>query len=378
MKNILLVANWESGVGYAWWLMENFWVEIDRHFSAKDYKVFLIYPKITTIPATIEASNINILLCDYEKPGFTGFRELASLIRQHDIGYLYLTDRPHFSLKNALLHLTGIKRIVIHDHTPGYRTAATGIRKLVKKLKNRLPLFPADHLVAVSEYVRQRFLNTYCWPQDKCSVAPNGIVPYTLDAQNKDYAYTQFHIPKDATIVISTGRANSYKRIDFIIDCANKVISEYGMTKLYFIYCGDGPDIDSFKKRAEEYRLGDHFVFAGNRSDVPRLLQSATIGIHASRGEVGYSLSILEYMSAGLITLVPDNPSVCAAIRDKKNGYIYPEGDIEVVAELLRDIVKEPEQNELISKDAIETVKKEFNLTQTNKALIECLSNIFN
>ena len=35
MKNILLVGNWSSDTGYAWWLMETFWVAIARKFRGR-------------------------------------------------------------------------------------------------------------------------------------------------------------------------------------------------------------------------------------------------------------------------------------------------------------------------------------------------------
>lgn len=35
-SHILLVANWESDVGYAWWLMENFWATIAQYYRAQN------------------------------------------------------------------------------------------------------------------------------------------------------------------------------------------------------------------------------------------------------------------------------------------------------------------------------------------------------
>jgi hypothetical protein len=59
-ENILLVANWESDVGFAWWLMENFWVTISRHFSQYGMASYLIYPSITQIPQGIQSSAIQV------------------------------------------------------------------------------------------------------------------------------------------------------------------------------------------------------------------------------------------------------------------------------------------------------------------------------
>lgn len=52
---ILLVANFSSDVGYAWWLMENFWVTIARHYHGHGKRSILIYPRISAVPKAVAA-----------------------------------------------------------------------------------------------------------------------------------------------------------------------------------------------------------------------------------------------------------------------------------------------------------------------------------
>lgn len=59
-RNLLLVANYESDVGYAWWLMETFWVWLADIAARQGQKTFLIYPKVTTVPASIASSSIGV------------------------------------------------------------------------------------------------------------------------------------------------------------------------------------------------------------------------------------------------------------------------------------------------------------------------------
>lgn len=47
--NVLLVANWKSDVGYAWWLMENFWAEIAEFCKERDWRCHVCYPEVSSL-----------------------------------------------------------------------------------------------------------------------------------------------------------------------------------------------------------------------------------------------------------------------------------------------------------------------------------------
>ena len=291
--NILLVANWESDVGYAWWLMENFWVTISDHFKEQGMACHLIYPTISRIPDAITSSDINTIELDFKDQSLPVLKKLYRLIKKENIKYIYLTDSPSYSLLYALLRLWGIKVIVVHDHTPGERTIPSKTKCLLKGVIQKTPFLTADHFIAVTDFVYQRLIQVACIPEVKCSYATNGIEPINLDNCDKKYAYTAFGIPQNRKIIVTTGRASYYKGIDFFIECANILVNKLARDDLHFLYCGTGPDIDDFKSLTNKYNLNNHFTFAGSRSDIRQILPSCFIGFHAATGEVGYSLSTL-------------------------------------------------------------------------------------
>lgn len=373
--NILLVANWNSDVGYAWWLMENFWVEISQHFSSCGKDSYLIYPKVTQIPEAISRSEINVSECDFRDHSPGNIIKLHKLIKDNNIKYIYLSDSPSYSLFYLLLRIWGVKKIVVHDHTPGERTIAKSWRKLAKKIIQAIPLYTADHFVAVTSYVYQRLISVSCIPERKCSVASNGIRPISLENIDFMYANKIFNIPEDKVIVITTGRASYYKGIDFFIECANELVNKQELHQLHFIFCGDGPDLDEFKSLVNKYKLEDNFTFAGKRSDIREILPSCDVGFHAAVGEVGYSLSILEYMSAGLVTAVPDRPSTSQSTTDMVNGILYIPDNLESATKAIKVIFSE--KKKALRENAVNTVKNEYNISDTNKKLVIILQNVF-
>ena len=253
--NILLVANWESNVGYAWWLMENFWTTIAAHYKKEGVSSHLIYPTITKLPESIESSNIEVCECDFRDRSLKNIKKIHGLIKSKNIRYIYLSDSPAYSLFYVLLKLWGVTKIAVHDHTPGERSIPAGWLRLIKSTIQRAPLYTADHFIAVTDFVYNRLISVSCIPPEKCSVASNGIQPVKLHNADLKYAYSAFTISEDRIIVITTGRASYYKGIDFFIECANELVNRQGLKQLHFLFCGDGPDLTDFKILAKKLNI---------------------------------------------------------------------------------------------------------------------------
>lgn len=374
-KNVLLVANWRSDVGYAWWLMENFWIRIAEMCANHGIGAYLIYPEIGVIPAAIAKSSIIVEQLEYSDNSLKGLLAIWRYIWTRNIKFIYLTDKPFFNLFYLFLRFAGVRLIVVHNHTLGTQNKPRGLRRLLKQIIARISPLTADRIIAATDYVKQRHIEILCVPSAKSSVAHNGIIPITEEHLQIDM-YKEFGIPDEAIVVLTTGRASRYKGIDFIIKCAGVIVKEDRRADVVFLYCGAGPDMEEFQRLAEELKLGNRFIFAGVRSNVREIIRGCDIGFDASHGEVGYSLSILEYMSAGLTTLVPDNPTVCGSIKHKINGLIYTTGDITSACNALRTVIDDPDLRRRLGRNARETVANNFNLATTNAELTGILEGM--
>lgn len=375
--NILLVANYPSDIGYAWWLMENFWAEIAGHFANQGRESFLIYPKIANIPQRILDAPIQVHELNYRDRTLENIEKLKVFIQKHNIDIVYLTDKAYYDTLYFKLRSWGVKKIINHDHTPGERPPAKPVIGFLKRMLHHTGIISCDHYIGVSKFVQDRLISSSCIPKNKTSYVLNGITPIQLDKAYQYHAHQQFDIPQQAVIVITTGRATFHKGIDFIIECANSLINKKHCDNVYFIHCGDGPDLPAFKDMVKEYKLEKQFIFAGQRQDVRCLLQSCDIGIQASAGEA-FSLSILEYLSAGLATLVP---AVCGngeAVADGVSGYLYPGKDLDFVVEKLFTLVHNPDLRQSLGQRALASVHEQFTITRANHELVQLLDEIIN
>ncbi|WP_137166281.1 glycosyltransferase family 4 protein [Salinimonas lutimaris] len=358
---VLLVANWKSDVGYAWWLMESYWRVISETLSDK-YTIYLAFPELNEVPETLKNGKIKFV----EFPFYNVSQDLSgsvSFIKQHNIEVLYFTDFRYASPLYLRFRMAGVKHIINHDHTPGHRTTPTGLKRWLKKLYFNLPLLRADKIFAVTPFVKQRAQNTVQLNADYCAVIPNGIYPLKgsqqAPAERDDVA---------ALKLVSVSRVSEYKNLSFIVAVIKRCV-ERGLTNIHWTHYGDGPYMNGLQQEVTKAGLQNHVTLAGKVPSVDKLLGQYDIGFQSSRGEVGYSLSILEMMRAGLPVLAPDNPSVCGATAHGKTGYIYREDDVNDAVEGVAQYYQQPPQIQAHGAAAIDVFGEKYNLHNTHDVL---------
>jgi glycosyltransferase involved in cell wall biosynthesis len=153
-----------------------------------------------------------------------------------------------------------------------------------------------------------------------------------------------------------------------VIRVARRVQDIDPHTPLAFIHIGDGPQLEELRDLAAREGLAPpRLTFAGYRQDVRSLLAGCHFALHAAKGE-GFSLASLEYLSAGLVTLVPDVPSVSQAIDSGRTGIVYPEGDVEAAAQLLARLCRLPmTELRVMGSAAAQEVRENYSLERTSR-----------
>lgn len=369
---LLCVANWDSNVGYAWWLMESFWIKIHAEFST-DYEVMIAYPSISTLPKAIQDSKIRTVEFNF---GVKHPRDLTAhinFIKRHKVQAIYFSDRPTNHWSYLFFRFAGVKKIICHDHTPGMRTRPTGPRKLIKCLRARIPLLTVDAAIGATEYVKDRLINISCLPAKKCFAAPNGIPTNPAEEMIALDLRAQLGVAANTLLIVSTGRANLYKGVDFALDVFAQLVHQQKLDGFHFVYCGDGPDLEFLKTMAQSLAIGNYVTFLGRVNNIDQILRSCDIAFHPSRGEVGYSLAILEYMRAGLPVLVSNNPSVCEATQHLQDGLIYQEESLQDACEKMTLLLTDANLRQSLGAQGKRTMTEKYSLAATHQALIAAL-----
>ncbi|NMG08833.1 glycosyltransferase family 1 protein [Brasilonema sp. UFV-L1] len=114
----------------------------------------------------------------------------------------------------------------------------------------------------------------------------------------------EFGIPADAFVIGHVGRFVKVKNHTFILDIAAEVAQREPKMRLLLV--GDGPLRPEIEHKAAQMGLADRIIFAGVRSDIPRLMKGAMdVFLFPSLYE-GLGNVRLEAQAAGLPCVVSD------------------------------------------------------------------------
>lgn len=325
---VLLVANYEPHVGYAWNYIAKFWTRWAQHAPCH-----IAYPLKGVIPNEIIEHKIT--------PHIQSMRQLVGsvrLIRDKGIRTIYLTDWPPLHPLYAVWRLFGVKTILIHDHVPGDQPPASPIKRKLKRLFHSLQVLSADQYIGVAEHVRQRLVNTACVDPSRTVTVSNGIEPFNIEPDVRASIRTELGIPDHHVIILMVGRASAYKNFKFANEFA-KIYKWYlQCNHVHFVHCGDGPELYSLQQQSNGYGISDRMHWLGHRSDVRKLMMASDVFFHPSKGEA-MSLSLLEAACAELPIIVPDTPSVSFTVEHGVTGFKYKTGDYSSMFKQLVNLV---------------------------------------
>lgn len=105
---------------------------------------------------------------------------------------------------------------------------------------------------------------------------------------------------------------------------------------------GTGPQEDSVRGLADALGLSDRIRFLGMREDVPELIAGSQVYLLVSHWE-GFPRSILEALRAGLPVAATDVGGVREAVLEGETGYCIPENDDVLLADRLKNLIRDPE-----------------------------------
>lgn len=155
------------------------------------------------------------------------------------------------------------KKFIAHVHS--IESDRAGNRKgnpLVHELEE-LGLKNADHIVAVSEFTKQKIASEYAIPLDKITVAHNGIDPDAIDPLDENNAYKYLNDMKQHgyKVVCNVGRLTIQKGLYNFLHAAAKVVQVE--PKTFFLIVGSGDQERELISLSADLGIGKNVFFTG-------------------------------------------------------------------------------------------------------------------
>lgn len=105
-------------------------------------------------------------------------------------------------------------------------------------------------------------------------------------------------------------------------------------------FVGSGPNLQKCKELANELELAN-IVFAGERDDVPNLLQESDIFVISSKSE-SLPVSVIEAMRAALPVVATNVGGMSELIDSERTGWLVPPGDAAALAGKIQFLMSNP------------------------------------
>jgi glycosyltransferase involved in cell wall biosynthesis len=149
----------------------------------------------------------------------------------------------------------------------------------------------------------------------------------------------QLGFPPGLPTVLYSGKFTPRKRPMDLIEAASRV-----RTALGILFVGDGPLRSALESEVLRRKLKYvRFVGFQNQSALPRFLAAADIFACPSSYE-SYGLAVNEAMCMELPVLATTAVSAAAdLVRNGENGFLFPVGDVEALAQRLDQLAVSPE-----------------------------------
>jgi len=249
-----------------------------------------------------------------------------------------------------------------------------------------LPLLPRSLLRVVARAISRRQCNAVDAviapsPQMADVLRSSGVrreikvIPTGLDMQrlaNGDGARfrAQLGIDSDRPVALSVGRVAFEKNIEFLIAVLDRV--RRSIPEVLLIIAGEGPALDSLRRRVAECGLADNVRFVGylDRSGPPLdCYKSANAFIFASRTET-QGLVLLEAMALSV-------PVISTAVMGTKSvlegagGAIVVEENVHQFADALERVLRNRELQRSLATQAVRFVKTRWSSAVMARQLLE-------
>jgi colanic acid/amylovoran/stewartan biosynthesis glycosyltransferase WcaL/AmsK/CpsK len=224
------------------------------------------------------------------------------------------------------------------------------------------------HFLPISEYWGKKLQNMGC-PEDRITVHHMGINPeeFTPDNSASKSDSGKFKI-------LSIGRLVEKKGHEYVIR-AIAAASE-SIRTLHLTIIGCGPREEYLRNLTDELGIRNIVSFEGarNKKEIIEHYRNSDVFVLPSITPVsgekeGIPVVIMEAMSMSLPVISTWHSGIPEIIKDKENGFLIPEKNVELLKEKIIYLNNHPEFRINMGKHGRDFVEKHFNITKLNKKL---------
>lgn len=221
----------------------------------------------------------------------------------------------------------------------------------------------ADHVVAVSEYTKQRFLGWSKLPLDRAHVVPNCVDLSNFTPGTKPLYLLRRYGLENRPVLLSVGRLDSrerYKGHDEVLEVLGELVGKF--PRLAYLIVGDGDDRERLRRKAMHLGLEDVVKFTSyiQESEKPDHYRLADAFVMPGRGE-GFGIVYLEALACGVPVVVSNRDASQEIVGGGLPGAIADPDDARSIVNAISAVLRRhPQPRADLSRFSIENFHEKW------------------
>jgi glycosyltransferase involved in cell wall biosynthesis len=310
---VLHVVHHMGRGGIETWLM-NVLRNIDRERFRLDFMVYTTQP--SAYDDEIRALGSRILPCALPSSPLAHLRDVRRILATGSYDVIHAHGSRAIGAVLGDADLAGVPTRIAHAHNSP--------RKVRRRLRSVIYQMIAGYWIhrsmtrgfGCSEVACASLFGKHWRSDSRCQVLYYGLDWEAFRAQTSVLSIrAELGLPQDALVIGHVGRFVTQKNHDFWIDIASEIARE--RRDVFFLLVGDGILRSAIQDEVRKRGLTDRFVFAGERADVPAILQAMDVFMFPSRYE-GLPLALLEAQAVDLPCVISNVVTTEVIVRDQQ------------------------------------------------------------
>ncbi len=190
-----------------------------------------------------------------------------------------------------------------HNFLRGNKTSLSIMKMIEKRIVNSV-----DIIISSSDACANFAIREFGVSKGKIKIIPDGIdMTMFKNESDKSRLRKKFNIPIHKKIVVYLGVLSKYQGVDLLLDAIYKI--SLSRKDIFFIIMGY-PNVEYYKELSKRKGISELISFTGRvpYEKIPEYLSLGDIAVSPKFSETEANGKILNYMAAGLPTIVFDNP----------------------------------------------------------------------
>lgn len=336
---IVFAMRYPSNIGFVWKTIAQTRDLVAGHLE--DIAIsYISYPALSNEPAYI-TSNLKPIEMDFYDQKMDGLIKIEEFIRKNNISIIFYMSALPSTLNLSFLRKLGIKTINTENDSFDHKIKDAMHVRVAKFIVRRLLKLQLHNLHIANAQSQSYFLKYHAMiPNNRIVTIINGVDCNYYKPGDRLKALDKLKLDASRIWILCVSQARKEKRIDWIINSAEKLINSNTHNKIGFIYVGDGPEKNNLETLARELKLNDNFLFAGQQNSLIDYYQASSIMVHAASRE-SFGLVVVEAMACGLPVVATAAAGPAEIVEDGITGQLVDINDQAMFQSAIERYVKD-------------------------------------